>query len=111
MAVLLSLSLSGCSNITVTDHVLYGDEEPMGAVAVHTLANVPPVDLTEAQWDAMRGGMVCMSTKTIADFKAYIEEECSISNNCLYDQSPVIQAHKKALLFLLNELEGWPHGQ
>jgi hypothetical protein len=49
-------------------------------------------DLTKAEWDSLRFGMVCTKADTFADWKSVIEKLCSKTGICDYQTKAVLSA-------------------
>jgi hypothetical protein len=94
-AALLSLGLlSGCARVTIKDSEWCGDLGSQGAACFHTLTSAEE-DLPKAIWDIRRFGMVCTVAGTFADWKQDIEDLCSYSHDCDYQQQQEIEAFFK----------------
>lgn len=94
------LLLSGCASVKIKDSAWIGSKGVQGGVEVHTLANVPEIDLTYIQfqdlWFDLSHPMVATSIETFADWKEDIESLCS-KTSCSYDQK---QAQTRLLRFI-----------
>jgi hypothetical protein len=55
-----------------------------GASCFHHLSDQER-DLSKTQWDRLRFGQVCTSSRTFAEWKAAIEKLCSQSGRCTYE--------------------------
>lgn len=80
---LLLLMLNGCA-VQIKNERWYGDLGPRGAIYFETLSNATG-SVSKAEWDAMRVGMACTTTDTLAEIKKEIEELCS-STACDYEK-------------------------
>ena len=56
-----------------------------GATCAHTLTTETR-NIDKATWDQTRLGWVCESSDSFADWKAVIEQLCSISGSCTYEE-------------------------
>lgn len=79
--------LSGCA-VQIKNERWYGDLGNQGAIYFETLTNVTG-SVDKAIWDALRVGMACTSTDTLAEIKKEIEELCS-STACDYEKVQAI---------------------
>lgn len=94
------LLLSACAQVKIKDEELCADFGDDGASCVHTM-NDQKRDIAKGDWDIERFGEICVQSQAIADWKAELEELCSISNRCTYDQKEAIR-----LFFVrLNEMQ------
>lgn len=78
------IQLSGCA-VEIKNERWYGDEGPLGAHYFETLTSAEG-DVSKDIWDQIRVGMACTDIDTIAEIKQEIEQLCSLSNACSYDQ-------------------------
>lgn len=96
---LLSLLLSGCA-VKVKNERWYGDLGNQGAVYFETLSNSTGA-ISKPEWDAMRVGMACTSTDTLAEIKKEIEQLCS-ATPCNYEAVKKILGKFQARLDAIN---------
>lgn len=75
--------LNSCAVVQIKDEIIYGDKGSLGAHYVHTLSDEKG-DIPKSQWDDLRFGMLCWSSTAYGDWKAVIEQECSLAKNCNY---------------------------
>jgi hypothetical protein len=61
-----------------------------GATCAHTLTTETR-DIDKTTWDQMRFGMICESSDSFADLKAVIEQLCSISGRCTYQEKQQVE--------------------
>lgn len=83
--------LLSCARVTIKDEIIYGDEGSQGAVYFNFLTATKG-HLSKSEWDAKRLGMACISTDSLADWKAEIEKLCSYSDDCDYDTQEAIES-------------------
>jgi len=76
------LLLSSCT-VNIKDETLYWDAGDAGAVTANFLTPGSSM-ITQPAWDNMREGMACVSSDTVADLKAELEQLCSLCNCCTY---------------------------
>ena len=77
--------LSACADVQVKDHEFCADMGADGATCAHTLTSATR-DIDKANWDQLRFGMICESSDSFADWKAVIEQLCSVSGRCTYEE-------------------------
>lgn len=70
--------LCSCA-VPIKNERWYGDEGLKGAVWFETLSDKSG-EIDKLTWDAMRVGMACTSTDTLAEIKSEIEKLCSASS-------------------------------
>lgn len=80
---LFLLVFCGCTQIQISDDTFYADKGPLGAVEIHTLT-AGTTDISPAQWNNLRFGMICTDENTFAKWKADIETLCSYTSECDY---------------------------
>jgi hypothetical protein len=89
---LVILLLSSCQQVSINDETVYALKGPgRGAFYAHTLTTEQG-SLSQAEWDVISAGMLCMSANSFGDLKAIIEQLCSYNpNECNYPQvQPVV---------------------
>lgn len=93
------LSLSSCQSVAIKDAVFTGSKGIDGGRQVHTLTNVPGVDISFEQWITIWNDLshpqICTEVDNFTAYKADIETLCSYST-CTYDQ---IQIQQRLLRF------------
>ena len=82
--------LSACNTVDIKDETVYALKPPgLGALEAHTLST-PVRDLSQAEWDVMAAGMLCMSIDAFGDYKKLVQDLCSFNpTQCNY---PKVQA-------------------
>lgn len=83
------LILSACAQVEIKDEELYGDFGDDGATMVHT-QKPDTRDIPKDEWDEMRFGMICVKSKAIADWKEELEQLCSLTTRCTYEQKKML---------------------
>jgi hypothetical protein len=82
---IISIHLSGCAGVTLTDSEWYGSLGAQGAFGSHTLTNQTET-LTLQQWSQkwvdLSHPLVCTSVDTLAEWKGDLEKLCTYSNAC-----------------------------
>lgn len=97
LLLLFGLSLiSSCSQIVIKDQEYCADAGPLGASCVHTQTDETR-DLTPAEWQVERFGMVCSTGEAYSDNVAVILKACRICKCCSYDAKKKITKFKKNL--------------
>jgi len=71
-----------------------------GATCAHTLTAATR-DIPKSQWDQERFGQICFGSESFADWKADIENLCSLSGRCTYQQ----QISATRFLNFINKVE------
>lgn len=85
----LPLLLNNCAQVEIKDAEMCADFGADGASCVHSMTTETR-DIDKINWDIERFGEICVKAEAIADWKAELEELCSISGRCT-------QAQKAAL--------------
>lgn len=76
--------------VAIHDHIVVADKGDLGGFLAHTLTPTSK-QLSKAEWDEMRLGMVCESAKDFGEDKADLEKLCSFNNSqCSIDQKEQI---------------------
>lgn len=80
------------------DETLFALKGPgLGAFEAHFLSSAT-ADLTQAQWDAISPGMICLDAVAFGDLKKEIEELCSVAVGPFQSQVCVYQSSVNVLL-------------
>jgi hypothetical protein len=85
------MAVSGCAHVEIKDSEWCGDMGESGAECFHTLTTEAR-ELTKAEWDIERFGMVCTKADTFADWKAVIEKLCNKTGLCDYETQASLSA-------------------
>ena len=80
----ISLILTSCAQVKVSDSEWCGDMGPEGAYCFKTFSDSER-ELTQAEWDEERFGMICTSSESFRNFKAVIQKLCYSTKRCTYD--------------------------
>jgi hypothetical protein len=86
LVILLIPLLSRCT-IPIKDDPVYVDRGPDGAIWIMQNSKGHG-DLTKANWDFLRQGMVCESTLAYAHLKEAIETLCKNTGKCTFERAP-----------------------
>jgi len=86
--------LLSCQQIPVKDEIGYGALGTEGAVQVHTLANVPSVNLSlqqfAARWNSLNDPLICLPASAYADMKEDLEKACTYLQSCTTDTQTAV---------------------
>lgn len=94
----LAMLLSSCGTVTIKNETIWALKGGhLGAFEAHTLSSASR-DVSEAEWDEMAPGKLCMSIDALGDYKAIQEELCSYHpSECTYEvQEKMNQFYKRA---------------
>lgn len=83
MSILYLFALTSCGTVKIRDSEWCGNLPGGGAACFHTLNGVSR-DVSAEAWDRERVGRVCTDAATFADWKALLEQLCSVSKRCDY---------------------------
>lgn len=86
MALLL---LNACAQVEIKDTELCGDFGPEGASCFHLMTPAKR-RIDKPVWDVERVGQLCITAQGFADFKQEIEQLCSLSDKCTYENKKLI---------------------
>lgn len=69
------IAATSCGHVTVYNRRVYGDLGAYGAHYAETLTNKTG-DVSKAQWDRIRVGMLCMDSQAYTDAETAIDQAC-----------------------------------
>ena len=90
--ILISITLllfSSCAPIPIKDFEVCADGGDFGATCAHFLTTETR-DMDKQTWDAARVGELCISGDAYGQIKAEIEQLCSVTNRCSYEQIQMV---------------------
>lgn len=97
LVILLILSIS-CAKIKIKNTEWCGDLGIDGASCFNT-HNDNSRDLRKEEWDKVRFGMICASSKDFSEWKSYIYQLClQAGNRCTY-------GHKEKIINFFDKVE------
>lgn len=88
--------LNGCSAIDIKDAEWCGDVGNSGAACYHTLSDEER-EISKAQWDQERFGMLCTKPENFANWKEAILKLCKESNRCSFEDQALIEKNSENL--------------
>lgn len=83
--------LTGCASVKIDDHewcTIAGED---GAYCFHTISDKQR-DLTKAEWESLSRGWLAGSPQAYGNLKTAVEQLCSETNKCKYEEVQAIKA-------------------
>lgn len=99
LTILASLTLSGCGHtnvIQIPDFTVYGDKGDIGCTAVHTLAAIPPKDISAEDCAPLLIGTIAVNAADFATIQSNVDKMCTtFTGACTYEMVMALSRLKK----------------
>jgi hypothetical protein len=83
--------VSSCARVPIVDSEWYGDKGAFGARATYFIQDKRR-NISKAEWDKMRVGMVCTSAETFSNWKKSLMKLCDSNKACYFYSEEVEKA-------------------